>query len=114
MTIELAEIELPEFGLPTIEPVLPKETYLARLQMASRRGQDSGCDFLLVYGDREHFANLTYLSGYDPRFEEALLILRPGQLPTLLIGNEGMGYSTLLTVEVQRILYQSFSLLGHP
>ena len=30
---------------------------------------------LVVYGDREHFANLAYLTGFDPRFEEAVLIV---------------------------------------
>jgi hypothetical protein len=29
----------------------------------------------MVYADREHFANMAYLTGFDPRFEEALLIL---------------------------------------
>ncbi|HZS93019.1 MAG TPA: hypothetical protein VFE42_36710 [Chloroflexota bacterium] len=42
-----------------------------------RRASAEGYDALLVYVDREHFANLAYLTGFDPRFEEALLILKP-------------------------------------
>ena len=30
----------------------------------------------MVYGDREHFANLAFLTGFDPRFEEAILSCR--------------------------------------
>ena len=30
---------------------------------------------VVVYADREHSANLSYLTGFDPRFEEAVLIV---------------------------------------
>ena len=79
-----------------------------------RGASAAGYDAILVYGDREHFANLAYLTGYDPRFEEALLILKPGRKPTLLLGNEGMGYSGVSPLDLHRVLYQSFSLLGQP
>ena len=112
--VDLAELNLPEFGLPTLQPVIPLSTYDARIEAAMRRAEEAGYDALLVYGDREHFANLAYLTGYDPRFEEALLILLPGRKPTLLLGNEGMAYSGVSPVDLERVLYQSFSLLGQP
>ena len=112
--VELAEITLPEFGLPSVQPAIPLATYEARLDAARTRAAAAGYDALLVYGDREHFANLTYLTGYDPRFEEALLILLPGRKPALLLGNEGMAYSGISPVDIERALYQSFSLLGQP
>lgn len=112
--VELAEIELPEFGLPSFQPAIPVDTYEARMDAARKRAAQSGYDALLVYGDREHFANLTYLTGYDPRFEEALLVLLPGRKPALLLGNEGMAYSGVSPVDIDRALYQSFSLLGQP
>ena len=112
--VELAELALPAFGMPTVQPVIPLETYEARIEAATTRAEAASYDALLVYGDREHFANLTYLTGYDPRFEEALLILIAGRKPTLLLGNEGMGYSGVSPVDLNRALYQSFSLLGQP
>ncbi|MCY4061518.1 MAG: aminopeptidase P family N-terminal domain-containing protein [Chloroflexi bacterium] len=112
--VELAEIKLPEFGLPSLQPAIPLATYEARLNAAWTRAAEAGYDALLVYGDREHFANLAYLTGYDPRFEEALLILIPGRKPALLLGNEGMAYSGVSPVDIERALYQSFSLLGQP
>lgn len=114
MAVELAEIALPEFGLPTVEPEIPVATYEARIRETRERAAYSGYDALLVYGDREHFANVAYLTGYDPRFEEALLILAPGRPPTLLVGNEGMAYAALSPVPTEKVLYQSFSLPGQP
>lgn len=112
--VELAALKLPGFGLPTVEPVIPPETYAARIDAALTRAAEARCDALLVYGDREHAANLAYLTGYDPRFEEALLILMPGKTPFLMLGNEGMAYSRVSPVELKRALYQTFSLLGQP
>jgi len=113
-SVQLAQLDLPDFGLPTVEPIIPAEVYRARITAALSRAQQAGLDALVVYGDREHFANLTYLTGYDPRFEEALLLLIPDRPPTLLIGNEGWGYATLSPVEPKRVLYQTFSLLAQP
>ncbi|HLQ11043.1 MAG TPA: aminopeptidase P family N-terminal domain-containing protein, partial [Ktedonobacteraceae bacterium] len=78
--VELAEIVLPEFGLPREEPTIPAATYEARIAAVRQRASDAGYDVLMVYADREHFANLAYLTGFDPRFEEALLILAPDRM----------------------------------
>jgi hypothetical protein len=69
-------------------------------------------DALVVYADREHFANLSYLTGYDPQFEESLLILVPGRAPVLLVGNEGLSYAAVVPPGVEVVLYQSFSLVS--
>lgn len=119
--VHLTEITLPEFGLPTVEPGIPAETYQQRLRAARHRLWDTIRQALVIYGDREHFANLTYLTGYDPRFEEALLIIpdafgQPGVKPTLVVGNEGWGYVPVSPIypDLNRVLYQDFSLLGQP
>ena len=112
--IELAELRLPDFGLPTVEPEVPAATYAARLETARELLAESGFDALLVYGDREHSANLAYLTRFDPRFEEALLVLTPGREPVLLVGNEGMAYTTYIPVPVTPVLFQSFSLISQP
>jgi hypothetical protein len=112
--IELAEIVLPEFGLPLREPVIPARTYEGRVAAARQRSQASGLDALVVYADREHFANLAYLTGFDPRFEEALLVLPSEDPATLLVGNEGMAYTAISPLPLRRVLYQTFSLLSQP
>ena len=112
--VELAEIALPEFGLPSIEPIIPATTYEARISGTQQRAAESGYDALIIYADREHFANLAYLTGFDPRFEEALLILIQDRIPTLLVGNEDMAYTAISPIELQPVLYQTFSLLSQP
>lgn len=114
---ELAPLDLPEFGLPTVEPVIPADTYRARLAALVERARAADYDVMVVYADREHSANLAYLTGYDPRFEEALLIvnLDAGQhKPILVVGNEGWGYTAISPIkdDLDIALFQSFSLLG--
>lgn len=115
MNAELAPVELPEFGLPSEDVLIPPATYKERLSRLQSEFVGRGFELALVYGDREHFANLAYLTGYDPRFEEALLVLRPGRNPTLLVGNEGMAYATAsVPIRMDFVLYQPFSLLSQP
>lgn len=77
-----------------------------------------GLTHLVVYGDREHFANLAWLTGFDPRFEESLLILGRRGDPLLVVGNECEGYlpvSPLFAAgKLRSERFQSFSLLNQP
>ena len=105
--VKLESIELPDFGSPSVEPVLALDIYTARLEATLSRAEQAGYQALVVYGDREHHANLTYLTGFDPRFEEAMLILTPGSIPALLVGNEGWGYADISPIELKKVLFQS-------
>lgn len=116
-SVEMAAIDLPDFGLPETEPVLGADTYRRRIERVCAAAGEVGFDLLLVYGDREHSANLSYLTGYDPRFEEALLLLdlkRSDRVPRLLVGNEGIGYveTSPIRGDLEVELCQSLSLLG--
>ena len=113
-TPRLIEAALPVFGEPTIQPAIPTATHTARLAEALRRATAAGHDALVVYGDREHTANITYLTGYDPRFEESILVALPGRRPTLFLGNEGWSYAELAAGDFERVLCQTFSLPGQP
>jgi Xaa-Pro aminopeptidase len=110
--VELGPVELPAYDLPASQPSVPLLTYQARLAAARAAAAGAGLDALLVYADREHFANLSYLTGYDPRFEESLLILAPDRAPVLLVGNEGSSYAAVVPPEVEVVLCQSFSLVN--
>ena len=110
--VELAEIELPAYELDTDQPSVPASTFEARLAAAEAAAAGAGLDALVVYADREHFANMSYLTGFDPRFEEALLVLVPGRRPTLLVGNECEAYAAVVPYPVDLVRYQSFSLVN--
>jgi len=107
--IELRDIALPDFGLSETEPDIPMELYVERCERAY---QAATCDWLVVYGDREHYANVAYLTGFDPRFEETVLLLGPADARLLLVGNEGWGYTSMARLKVDVVLCQSFSLMG--
>lgn len=110
----LVNIALPDFGEPTIEPTLTRETYRARHERLLAAMKSVGADAMVIYGDREHVANISWASGYDPRFEEALLVVVPGRRPTLLAGNEGYPYAETALGDFDRVLWQHLSLLGQP
>jgi Xaa-Pro aminopeptidase len=110
--VGLARVELPQYDLPVEPPTIPAATYQARLAAAADAATAAGLDALVVYADREHFANLSYLTGYDPRFEEALLVLVPGRAPALLVGNEGEAYAKVVPDGITVVRYQSFSLVN--
>jgi Metallopeptidase family M24 len=113
-SVTLKTVSLPAFGEPTVMPKIPHATYETRIAALMERGLAAGLDGFAVYGDREHAANVAYLSGYDPRFEETLLVIMPGRKPKLLVGNEGWGYAEIVDGPYERVLYQTFSLPAQP
>ena len=113
-TVELKEVELPDFGSPTVEPVIHARVYKARIDAAIARARAMNYNALVIYADREHCANMAYLTGFDPRFEEALLILVQNRMPTIVIGNECWTYSDISPVTSRKVLFQHFSLMGQP
>jgi hypothetical protein len=69
---------------------------------------------VIVYADREHSANLSYLTGFDPRFEEALLVVAGDGRPVVLAGNECRGMAEAAALPMRVELYQDFSLPAQP
>ena len=67
-TARLAALELPDFGMPLTEPIVPASVYADRMERLQARMAERRYDHLVVWGDREHSANLAYLTGFDPRF----------------------------------------------
>ncbi len=111
---QLAEIVLPQFGMPASMPEITAPTYAARLGRLRERADAAGFDQLIVWADREHSANLSYLSGFDPRFEEALLVLGRDGDPAILVGNECWGLAGAAPLPMRRHRFQDFSLPGQP
>lgn len=91
-----------------------KEDYLFRIGLLREKMKKENIDITLIFGDREHFSNIEYFSGYDCRFEEGMLIIPAEGTPTVLVGNEGMGYSFAIPYEINRVFYRNFSLQGQP
>jgi hypothetical protein len=110
----IATVTLPDFGLEAVPPQIPVGLYQSRLAAAAGSLSRLGVDVLAVYADREHSANLAYLTGLDPRFEEALLLLDRRGRTLLLVGNECLGYLPDAQLNLTVELFQDFSLMGQP
>jgi Creatinase/Prolidase N-terminal domain len=110
----LTPVDLPDFGRPASMPEIPGSLFAARLERLRERMERQGYDRLVVYADREHSANLAYLTGFDPRFEEAILVVGPVGDPAILVGNECFGVAGAAPLPMRRHRYQELSLPGQP
>src|SRR5450432_4025540 len=110
----LASIVLPDFGPPGPRPELPAGLYPTRVECLRERAAERGYDHLLVYADREHSAGISYLTGFDPRFEEAILVLGQSGDPLVLTGNECFGMAGAAPLRMRRELFQDLSLPSQP
>jgi Xaa-Pro aminopeptidase len=113
-TPRLADIQLPDFGMPDAMPEVPASMYATRLDALRGRAEARGYDRLVVYADREHSANMSFLTGFDPRFEEAVLVVGPTGQPTILVGNECYGMAGAAPLPMRRELFQDLSLPSQP
>jgi Xaa-Pro aminopeptidase len=117
MTARLIRIDWPETGLPDVPPDPSPAERTGRLAAVRAEMARRGLGALVVYGDREHAANLHWLTGFDPRFEEALLVVRPEDA-LLIAGNECLPYtqiSSLVESGAIRVAHcASFSLISQP
>ncbi len=78
----LADVTCRTSACQRAEPLLPASIYADRLERSGPGWRPGGTTRSSIWADREHSANLAYLTGFDPRFEEAVLIVagerRPG------------------------------------
>jgi Xaa-Pro aminopeptidase len=80
MPVTLIDRDWPDFGLPAVPAPVTRGELAARLALIRDAMAGAGLDALVIYGDREHFANILWASGFDPRFEEAVMVvLRRGR-----------------------------------
>jgi Xaa-Pro aminopeptidase len=118
-TATLAAIALPDYGPAPPPPAPPSALKLLdRLERTRARMEREKLTHLAVYADREHTANLAWLTNFDARFEEALLILGLNRDPLLITGNECAGYLGISALHgagrLRHELFQDFSLLDQP
>lgn len=113
----LLELDWPDHGAPGLPPPLALGELEGRLAALRAAMEERGYGALVVYGDREHAANLHWATGFDPRFEEAVLVVTPEEAH-LLAGNECVPYAAVSPlVEAGRVavhLVPSLSLISQP
>ncbi len=90
----LIRIDWPDHGTPDLPPAFSLPEAEARLRAVRAAADARGYAAVVIYGDREHAANLHWLTGFDPRFEEAVLVVTPGDA-LLIAGNECLPYTQI-------------------
>ena len=114
----LVEIAWPDFGPSELPPPISADEIAGRIDVLREAMAARGLTHVVIYGDREHMANIAWASGFDPRYEEALFVVRDGIAPLLVVGNECwdyLGVSPLYGAgRIRAERWQSFSLLSQP
>lgn len=116
---DIADISYSDIAAPIIHrniaPVdLTTETMELHRQSVLERMQKAGYDCLVIYADREHGSNYAYLTGFEPRFEESVLILHTNGRAFLLLGNENLKMATHSYIKADVIHVPQFSLPYQP
>ena len=107
-------VKEPFWGLPKKQPSLPDEVFQQRLNKTLEAMKTQNLDYMLVYADREHYGNFRYLTGFEPRFEEAVLILDKLGKAHILLGNECIGMAKYSRIPAEGVLYHTLSLPNQP
>ncbi len=112
--IVYAEVKNPGKWMGKELPEIPKAVYEQRLGKVRERMKEEQLDFLFLYGDKEHCGNFEYLCGYDPRYEEAALIVPLEGKCHVVLGNECFSLHRLSRIPAVPHLYPVFSLPNQP
>src|SRR5690625_1867009 len=108
--IKYTNVKEPFWGLPKEQPRLEDKVFQGRLDKTLQAMKKFKLDYILVYADREHYGNFEYLTGFGPRFEEALLVLNKEGKAHILLGNECYSMYKYSRIPAEGILYHTFSL----
>jgi hypothetical protein len=118
LSAKLIEIAWPDYGPAERPPSFPLAEFESRLARVREAMRHSGLTHLAIYADREHFASLYWLTGFDPRFEESLLIVHLDRDSLILVGNECESYLKISPLfaagRLRHERYQPFSLPDQP
>lgn len=90
----IQRLDWPDHGTPDLPPAFTLAEAEARLAAVRAAMAGAGYEALVIYGDREHAANLHWLTGFDPRFEEAVMVVTEGDA-ILIAGNECLAFTVV-------------------
>ncbi|MDL2327225.1 hypothetical protein LJC64_00990 [Ruminococcaceae bacterium OttesenSCG-928-A11] len=95
-------------------PELPAAVYEGRLDRLVERMAAGGLDAVVIYADREHIHNFKYFAAFDPRFEEALLVIHRDRRIFAVLGNECLGLTVNAKLPMTGVLCQILCLPNQP
>ncbi|MCM3768121.1 Xaa-Pro peptidase family protein [Neobacillus niacini] len=88
--VKWMQIEQPEI-YDNVPPVyLTDETINKRKEKLLQLMKKEEYDALVIYADKEHGSNFEYLTGFIPRFEEAVFVIKSNGDCSYILGNENL------------------------
>ncbi len=112
--IDYGYVKEPAPDCSQIPVMLTDETMEYRYRKVMKRMEDENFDVLVVYGDLEHGNNFEYLTGFLPRFEEALLVMHKDGSNYMIMGNENLNKVSSARIKATPIHAPHFSLPNQP
>ncbi len=113
-TVKLEEVSPPKKSQNLRPILLTDATIEERYEKVKQRMSAQQIDSLIIYADKEHGQNFEYLTGFIPRFEEALVIIHQDAPTYLLVGNENLKMASYARVPVKPLHVPFFSLPNQP
>jgi len=111
----LQEPDFPDTSLTEDYAELEADLFVRRFQSLYEKMDEHSIDYLALYADREHAANFRYLMNFEPRFEEAILVVPLKSKPVVFLGNENRAMPNYFTkAEHETVHFPSLSLLDQP
>lgn len=119
MNIAFDDVAYTTVAPPEVEPAsfpvdLTEETMAEHKEKILERMALEKLDTLVIYADREHGTNYGYLTGFEPRFEESVLVLHRNGQAYILLGNESLRMAPYCRITAEAIHVPHFSLPNQP
>lgn len=112
--IQLTKINPPALEENLTPVMLTDNTMVQRKQALLDKMHQDNYDSLIIYADLEHGSNFEYLTGFLPRFEEALLVLHKDGKTYLVLGNENLNKAGKARLDAKAVHMPHFSLPNQP
>lgn len=112
--IEYTALTPPTVSIPTPPADLSDAVYESHLASLCAAMKAAGLDAVVLYADREHGGNFGYITGFEPRFEEACLVIHSDRRAWVMLGNECLKMHQYSRIPVQPVHVPYFSLPNQP
>lgn len=112
--IEYTDLMPPVVEVPGAPEDLSDAVYIRRLEKLCKAMEKAGLDAVLIYADREHGGNFGYMTGFEPRFEEACLAVHADGRAWVMLGNECLKMHQYSRIPVNYVHVPYFSLPNQP
>jgi len=108
------QVKKPELDCSNVPVILDDATMQERYEKVLFRMHAEAIDTLIIYADLEHGNNFEYLTGFLPRFEEALLVIHSDRQNFMIMGNENLNKVPSARLKATAVHAPLFSLPNQP